>query len=119
MPTPEELANVFTYHAPTAPDMLAYQRVRSEAHMFSLVLNELVPHDGPELDAAIAALRSCVMWANAGIACRQRTAVSIYDAVAHADAAEGTPPATVSVPAITKPSESTETHHHSRSTDNA
>lgn len=66
--TKEELANWFTYHAPSEGQPLAYETIRSAGFHLADTVNDLVP-DGPEKDQAIARIREAVMWANAGIAC--------------------------------------------------
>jgi hypothetical protein len=63
-----ELANVFTYHAPTESQVSKYRQLRDQAHEFALIITESVPAC-EERKQALFALRAAVMWANAGIAC--------------------------------------------------
>ena len=65
--TVEEIADIFTYHAPTPEQIPKYETLRSAARMFAEVLVDNVP---PSADrtAALRHLRECVMTANAAIA---------------------------------------------------
>ena len=64
------LDNWFTYHAPSPEQLVAYEKLRSDARIFANTINELVP-DGPDKTVAIRKLRECTMTANAAIACNQ------------------------------------------------
>jgi len=65
-----ELANLFTYHAPTELQVNKYQELRDRAHEFALLVAQNVPAS-EERRQALFAIRAAVMWANAGIACRE------------------------------------------------
>lgn len=65
--TPEDIADLFTYHAPKADQPERYQNIRNAAREFALVL---VANTKPSADqaASIRLLREAVMTANASIA---------------------------------------------------
>lgn len=63
----DDLANRFTYHAPTEGQPEKYEMIRKIAHSYASVINELVP-DSREKALAITNLEEVVFWANAGIA---------------------------------------------------
>jgi hypothetical protein len=68
---PIDLENVFTYHPPTGPEQIAtYQRVRDGGKALAQLIDASAP-DGPEKTLAIRKVQEAVMWANAGIACRE------------------------------------------------
>lgn len=71
--TEGEIAHAFTYHPPTADQVVDYERIRAEARDFVETLVDLVP-PSRELSLAITKIREAVMWANAGIACHPRAA---------------------------------------------
>ena len=64
----EDIDNWFSYHAPTPDQLVAYEKIRSDAKQFAHALNDLVP-DCADKTAAIRLLREAVMTANAAIAC--------------------------------------------------
>lgn len=64
---PKELANRFTYHAPTEGQPEQYELIRKIALSYATVINEMVP-DSREKSTAITHLEEVVFWANAGIA---------------------------------------------------
>jgi hypothetical protein len=65
--TPEEIQDIFTYHAPRGDQQARYQAIREAAGKFALIL---VANTKPSADqtAAIRLLREAVMTANASIA---------------------------------------------------
>lgn len=65
--TPEEIENLFTYHAPRGDQQERYQKIRDAAKAFAGVV---VANTKPSADQAIAIrkLRESVMVANASIA---------------------------------------------------
>jgi hypothetical protein len=65
--TPEEIRDIFTYHAPHGDQQARYQAIREAAGKFALIL---VANTKPSADqtAAIRLLREAVMTANASIA---------------------------------------------------
>ena len=63
-----QIDNWFTYHAPDDEQRHKYERIRDDARIFAMQLNELVP-DCADKTAAMRKLRECVMTANAAIAC--------------------------------------------------
>lgn len=65
--TAEDLANRFTYHAPTPEAIPKFGTLRAAAHDLASLVNELAP-DGREKSLAITAIEEAVMWANAAIA---------------------------------------------------
>ena len=65
----EQLENWFTYHAPSADDQVAYEKLRSAAKSFATAINELCP-ESADKTAAIRKVREAVMTANASIACK-------------------------------------------------
>lgn len=64
---PKDLENRFTYHSSTAEQTQKYELIRSIAHSYSTVLNEMVP-DGREKALALTKLEELVFWANAAVA---------------------------------------------------
>ncbi len=62
-----DLANRFTYHAPTAEQIDVYQMIRNIAHSYASYLNDVCP-DGREKSLAMTKLEEVVFWANAAIA---------------------------------------------------
>jgi hypothetical protein len=71
MATAQQLDDWFTYHSPLDGQIDRYQQLREAAKQFASLVNELVPQS-PEKNAAIASIRSAVMWSNAGIACNEK-----------------------------------------------
>jgi hypothetical protein len=67
MIAPYDLANRFTYHAPTEDQVEKYQMIRNIAHSYATYLNEECP-DGREKTLAMTKLEEVVFWANAAIA---------------------------------------------------
>jgi hypothetical protein len=65
--TPEDIADIFTYHAPREDQPERYQAIREAAKAFAIVL---VSNTKPSADqtASVRLLRECVMTANASIA---------------------------------------------------
>lgn len=63
----KDLANRFTYHAPTAGQPDQYQMLRAIGLSFATVINEMVP-DGREKALALTKLEEVIFWSNAGIA---------------------------------------------------
>ena len=68
MPSQEQLANWFSYHAPESDQLEKYARLRDAAHIFAEVINESCP-ESADKTAAIRKVREAVMTANASIAC--------------------------------------------------
>jgi len=69
---PEEQAeraldDLFTYHAPTPEQVIAYQVIRENARVLAGRIWEVCP-PGPDRTAAIRKVREAVMTANASIA---------------------------------------------------
>lgn len=64
--TKENVEAVFTYHAPTATQIVALQDVRVAARVLAGVILDEVPACADQ-QAALRLLRECVMTANAGI----------------------------------------------------
>lgn len=69
--TPEEIENVFSYHAPTGDQPARYEAIRAAAKSFALVLVANTPKSADQT-AAIRKLRESVMTANASIALEVR-----------------------------------------------
>ncbi len=67
MITREQLREIFTYHAPTADQQVAYEKLRNAAYDFACALVDLTP-PSPDQSAALRLLRQSVMTANAAIA---------------------------------------------------
>jgi len=65
--TPEEIDDIFTYHAPKDDQPARYVAIRESARAFAKVVIE---NTKPSADqtASIRLLRECVMTANASIA---------------------------------------------------
>ena len=63
----EKLDQIFTYHAPTPDDTVAYEKLRSSARSFAKAILELTPPCADQ-SAAIRLVREAVMTANAAIA---------------------------------------------------
>jgi hypothetical protein len=70
-----EIDNWFTYHPPTAGQVPTYEHLRALMKQVAHEVNRVVP-DCDEKRVALDHLREATMWANAGIACRTRTASS-------------------------------------------
>lgn len=64
----EDIENWFTYHAPTAENLVQYAELRDVAKRFAETINRLVPA-GSDKTVAIRKVREAVMTANAGVAC--------------------------------------------------
>lgn len=69
--TPEEIDNVFSYHAPTGDQPARYEAIRAAAKEFALVLVANTPKSADQT-AAVRKLRESVMTANASIALEVR-----------------------------------------------
>lgn len=67
MPTPEDLANRFAYHAPTGGKKEKHEAIRNDCHELAKKIAASVP-EGREQATAITKLEEAMMWANAGIA---------------------------------------------------
>lgn len=67
-PTLENLTELFTYHAPTEVDKLAYDKINKAAQEFARVVLETCP-ECADRSAAIRLVREARMVANASIAC--------------------------------------------------
>jgi len=74
--TEEQLANWFTYHAPTdgvpgktLPDNEAYEIIRKAGRSLALAIRDFTPESADQT-AAIRKVREAVMTANAAIACK-------------------------------------------------
>lgn len=65
--TPDVLADIFSYHAPTPEQLPKYDMIRSAAREFAKILVSNTPASADQT-AAIRLLRECVMTANAAIA---------------------------------------------------
>lgn len=65
----DQIENWFTYHAPSADDLVAYEKLRGAAKEFAHAIRELCP-DSADKTAAIRKVREAVMTANASIACK-------------------------------------------------
>lgn len=63
----QDLLTRFQYHKPKDDQPDRYVRIRDEARVFSLTINDLCP-DSREKSLAITKLEEVVMWANAAIA---------------------------------------------------
>jgi len=66
----EKIRNQFTYHPPKDDQAERYGIIRDAGKRFALAIANATP-PGLERDAAIAAVREAVMWANAAIACNE------------------------------------------------
>lgn len=62
-----QIEKAFTYHPPKEGQPEMYEAIRSEAKLFAIIIDGLVP-DSREKSLAMTKLEECVMWANAGIA---------------------------------------------------
>jgi hypothetical protein len=62
------LANLFTYHAPTDFQVKQYEWIRDKGFALALEITDNCP-PGIEREAAILRVREAVMLANAAIAC--------------------------------------------------
>lgn len=65
--TPEEVDNIFQYHAPKPGQPARYEAIRSAARHLAHVIIESTPKSADQT-AAIRKLREAVMTANASIA---------------------------------------------------
>ncbi|MFF4179736.1 hypothetical protein [Streptomyces sp. NPDC001750] len=72
MLTPEDLANRFTYHAPSTPERAAaHAMIRGACAGLAAQIADLCP-EGREQALAVTKLEEVMFWANAAIA-RART----------------------------------------------
>lgn len=65
--TKEQIANLFTYHAPKGDQPIRYEDIRRHARALAEVIEALCP-DSREKSLAITNLQQVTMWANASIA---------------------------------------------------
>ncbi len=65
--TPEQIENLFTYHAPKDGQPERYQNIREHAKALAVVINDHCP-ESREKSLAITSLQQASMWANASIA---------------------------------------------------
>lgn len=65
-----ELDNLFSYHAPHGDQVNRYGVIRAQARQLARVIMAYSV-DSEERRQALLAVRSAVMWANAGIACHE------------------------------------------------
>lgn len=65
--TPEQIDDLFNYHAPRADQIPRYERIRAAAKEFALVLIAETPASADQ-SAAIRLLRQCVYTANGSVA---------------------------------------------------
>ena len=63
----DQIDNNFSYHQPKEGQNQKYGRIRGEARLLALTVNELCP-ESREKSLAITKLEEAVMWANAAIA---------------------------------------------------
>lgn len=71
-PSPAEIDNIFSYHAPKGDQPQRYDQIRSAAKTFAHVLVQNTPCSADQT-AALRKLRECVMTANAAIALEPST----------------------------------------------
>jgi hypothetical protein len=76
-PTPtiaqqDALDDVFSYHAPTADDQVAYNAIRETAKGLAMVITRVCPASA-DRTAALRKVREAVMTANASVALRGRS----------------------------------------------
>lgn len=65
--TPENIDDVFTYHAPDDQQRVAYEQIRDGAKALARIILEQTPKCGDQ-QAALRLLREAVMTANAAVA---------------------------------------------------
>jgi len=63
----EDLDHIFTYHAPTAEQLVHYTEIRQAAKAFAAAILEHTPQCADQ-SAAIREIRNAVMTANAAVA---------------------------------------------------
>lgn len=66
--TPEQIVNLFTYHAPHGDQAERYERINKAAQAFALEVISCVPADSTERTLAIRDIQRARMMANAAIA---------------------------------------------------
>lgn len=69
--TNDELENRFSYHKPFGDQPERYVKIRDTAKELAIVILDCTP-ESREQSLALTNLEECVMWANAGIARRER-----------------------------------------------
>lgn len=79
-----DIDNWFSYHAPTAEQIVQYGEIRTAAKIFAETINRHVP-GGADKTAAMRDLRGCVMAANLAIACYTRPTVKSLEEILKAD----------------------------------
>jgi hypothetical protein len=62
-----EIDEIFEYHAPSAEDLVRYQKIRAAAKELALTIAQCAP-PSPDRSAAIRKVREAVMTANAAVA---------------------------------------------------
>lgn len=62
-----DLEHIFTYHAPSAEQVVQYAAIRDAAKEFARVLIDNTPASADQ-STAVRLLRECVMTANASVA---------------------------------------------------
>lgn len=88
MPIPQkDVNNWFSYHAPNAEQLVAYNDIRQAAKIYAETVNKHVP-DSADKTAAMRKIRESVMAANLAVACNWPEA---EPAIADKDAAAGYP----------------------------
>jgi hypothetical protein len=80
----EDINNWFTYHAPTAEQLVGYNDIRQAAKIYAETVNKHVP-DSADKTAAMRKIRESVMAANLAIACYQKPTVESLEAILKAD----------------------------------
>lgn len=65
--TPDQIDDLFSYHAPTPDQIPKYEAIRAGAKAFALVLIANTPQSADQT-AAIRLLRQCVHTANGSVA---------------------------------------------------
>lgn len=63
----KDIENRFTYHAPSAEQIVLYQNMRDMGKEMAICIEDLCP-DSREKSLAVTKLEEVVMWANAAIA---------------------------------------------------
>ena len=77
IPTDEELADRFSYHAPTTEAHTRHRAINDETLRLAKILRDLVPA-GRQQSLALTKLEEVRMWANSGIACNHDKLWSVH-----------------------------------------
>ena len=74
----KDIENWFSYHAPVAEQLVAYNDIRQAAKIYAETVNKHVP-DSADKTAAMRKIRESVMAANLAVACNWTAPTPVPD----------------------------------------